>query len=829
MRGLLADALELPAAAIGDEDRLLSDLHLNSLRVAQLVGNAATACGRAIPAEPLSLSDVSVGDLVVMVDALPPSTAEHDETLVPPGVADWHRILVPETRPMEPAATGRRYAWRVFGSGPLREAVAALLSQPSRPDNRPVPSAVLVFLPEDPDDADIDVLLEAAHDAVRHRRLLAVVDHGDTASGFLGTIRQEHPELEVHWIRTMAPHRPEGVTRALRALPDLPPEIVVDERGRSCTVAHAPPPRAAAQKSAQKSAGTSVAAAPRHALGPDDVVLVTGGGKGIGFETALALGRRTGARVALLGRSRQDADSELRANLARLRDSGLAFAYETADVTDAAEVNGALRAITRSLGSVTALVHASGINRPGRFDDLDREAYAEHAAPKVHGLSTVIGALDAAALRVVVTYGSVIGRFGLTGEAHYALANGRLRERTRLLARDLPGCWVCNVDWTAWAEAGMGERLDVIDRLVRAGVVPVPVGRGVELLMELLDTRPGTGTVLATGRLPGLGDPPTPAGHRFIERIHTLVPGVELVAEAELGERDDRYLADHQIDGIPVLPAVCMLEAMAQAAHVLTRRSAAGIEDARFHRPISVPPGGSRTMRICALVRNDGDVDVVLRSDENGYTADHCGGRVVWDGADPPEVPARRSPLPKHDGSGLYGPLFFHGPVFRRLRRYEHLEATGCTAVLASGPPQLGESPLVLGDVARNDATIHVLQACVPHRRLLPVDCGAFRLHTPAAMDGDGGCGDLVVAAVERSHIAADYTYDVVVRDAAGRAVLSWVGLRLRDVGPLSAATGRSAVLLGPYLQRAITALLPRSSLQAQITTMPPGAERTDR
>src|SRR5439155_7768960 len=44
----------------------------------------------------------------------------------------------------------------------------------------------------------------------------------------------------------------------------------------------------------------------RLPLGADGVLLVTGGGKGIGAECALALARTSGARVALLGRSRPE-------------------------------------------------------------------------------------------------------------------------------------------------------------------------------------------------------------------------------------------------------------------------------------------------------------------------------------------------------------------------------------------------------------------------------------------------------------------------------------------------------------------------------------------
>src|SRR5262249_25093831 len=74
------------------------------------------------------------------------------------------------------------------------------------------------------------------------------------------------------------------------------------------------------------------------AMGKGDVLVVTGGGKGITAECALALARDTGAAVGLLGRSAPADDPELAANLERMAAAGVAFHYARADVTSADEV-----------------------------------------------------------------------------------------------------------------------------------------------------------------------------------------------------------------------------------------------------------------------------------------------------------------------------------------------------------------------------------------------------------------------------------------------------------------------------------------------------------
>jgi enediyne polyketide synthase len=109
----------------------------------------------------------------------------------------------------------------------------------------------------------------------------------------------------------------------------------------------------------------------------------------------------------------------------------------------------------------------------------------------------------------------------------------------------------------------------------------------------------------------------------------------------------------------------------------------------------------------------------------------------------------------------------------------------------------------VLGDPARNDASIHALQVCVPHRRVLPVGCEQF-----AVLDG-AAAGPLTLRAVERAAADGLFVYDVEAADETGQVVVRWTGLRLRDVGPLAPDGPWTAARLGPYLERMAAALLP--------------------
>src|SRR5262249_983035 len=107
-------------------------------------------------------------------------------------------------------------------------------------------------------------------------------------------------------------------------------------------------------------------------IGPDDILLVSGGGKGIGAEVELALARATGARLALMGRSEPSQDKVLKENLERIAAAGVGSYYTRADVTDTQAVRAAVAEAEKKLGGrVTALLHAAGVNTPQSIGALD--------------------------------------------------------------------------------------------------------------------------------------------------------------------------------------------------------------------------------------------------------------------------------------------------------------------------------------------------------------------------------------------------------------------------------------------------------------------------
>jgi len=253
------------------------------------------------------------------------------------------------------------------------------------------------------------------------------------------------------------------------------------------------------------------------------VLLVSGGGKGIAAECALALARQTGVRLALLGRSSPEQDPELAANLERLSAAGANYRYLIADVSDEKAVRAAVVQATAELGPVTAILHGAGVNRPTLLRDLDEAACYRTLTPKLLGLRHLLAAVDPERLRLLVGFSSIIARCGLPGEADYALANAWLARAIEAYRQAHPHCHCLTLEWSIWSGVGMGERLGRIDALARQGISAIPPGRGVTLFCELLGRELPASAVVVGGRLPDLPTLPLEQPElpfwRFLERV----------------------------------------------------------------------------------------------------------------------------------------------------------------------------------------------------------------------------------------------------------------------------------------------------------------------
>ncbi len=270
------------------------------------------------------------------------------------------------------------------------------------------------------------------------------------------------------------------------------------------------------------------------------VWLVTGGGRGVTADCAVALAERMGGTFLLAGRSAaapwpdgvaETADlkalrgtlamaarargealqpaeldrharsalagAEIRGTLRRITRAGAAAHYVMLDVSDAGAVAAGLAALVAAHGTITGLVHGAGVLADGRAELKTGKDVARVFAPKVDGLGHLLAHLDLTALTHVGLFSSASAIYGNPGQADYAMANACLNAWTGPIAAAAPGARVAAFCWGPW-DGGMVD--ETLARHFRArGIGLIPRLAGASVFADYLTGGPAGPDVLVVG------------------------------------------------------------------------------------------------------------------------------------------------------------------------------------------------------------------------------------------------------------------------------------------------------------------------------------------
>jgi len=434
-------------------------------------------------------------------------------------------------------------------------------------------------------------------------------------------------------------------------------------------------------------------------LGPNDVVLVSGGARGVTAEVAVALAEAFRPTVVLLGRSpapepeadwlrplldeaaikralhgratgkvspqslnddyrRIAANREVLANLRRIEAHGARVLYRSVDVRNRAAVATVVDSIRGEVGPIHGLIHGAGVLADRKIEDQTDDQFAQVFGTKVGGLDALLAAIGTDELRALVLFSSSTARFGRTGQVAYAAANEVLNKRAAVEAAARPGCRVISVNWGPWAGGMVTPGLKAL--FEAEGIATIPLRAGANYLVDELraTTARPTEVVILGGGGPEpdfLVDEPDHAPVALAP-APAPVPAAELAPSSSLTTVFERVLdlestpilRSHVMDGRPVLPMALILEWLGQAA--MTRHPGmvfAGVDDLRVLKGVVLRGANPETIRVLAGKAERFDDRTVVPVELRGTLADgrdvlHARGSVVLgDGPTaPPEHPA---------------------------------------------------------------------------------------------------------------------------------------------------------------------------------------------
>lgn len=165
--------------------------------------------------------------------------------------------------------------------------------------------------------------------------------------------------------------------------------------------------------------------------------LVTGGTRGIGRATALALADAGADVLFSYQQSREQAEEVARA----IREKGVRSQGYQASVASFDEVQAMAKQIRESFGPVTVLVNNAGITRDRSLLKMTRQMWDEVMSVNLDGLFNVTQAILPGMLETgwgrIINVSSIIGQTGNFGQANYAATKGGSISFTMSVAREV--------------------------------------------------------------------------------------------------------------------------------------------------------------------------------------------------------------------------------------------------------------------------------------------------------------------------------------------------------------------------------------------------------
>jgi NAD(P)-dependent dehydrogenase (short-subunit alcohol dehydrogenase family) len=532
---------------------------------------------------------------------------------------------------------------------------------------------------------------------------------------------------------------------------DLAPDLEVDAAAERLLAELADPNRLVVEVGLSRAGRLTLDAVLQEVAIPEiaehSLLVLSGGGRGITARCATRLAERYRCRFLLLGRSaamvaeppgaetvvgeaelkrliyddlqHQEekpapaavsaryeairAAREIRATLEAIRAAGGTAEYLQVDIADREALATALPPVLERLGPVSGIVHGAGNLADRRIERKSAADFEWVFAPKVRGLANLLACLPTDQLRHLVLFSSVVGFYGNVGQTDYAMANEVLNKVAHRLTRQLPNCRTVAIGWGPW-EAGMVSA-ELKAFFQTHGVETIPAEQGADLLLAELGAHE-TQVILGSALPRPLGA--LPPGERVIRRLSLAA---------------NPFLADHVIQGNPVLPATCALVWLANTCEQLY--PGYRFHTAEHYRVLKgiVFDANCPEEFTVEVTREAGEAErlvceaKVLSTTPDGRTRYHYSARLTLVGTVPasPRDPALA--LSVEAGAAITATLYqsgegslFHGPTFQGVRRI--LAFTPEQIVLECVLPPLdarvqGQFPVQAFDPYAADIEIH--------------------------------------------------------------------------------------------------------------------------
>ncbi|MBU4259184.1 MAG: SDR family NAD(P)-dependent oxidoreductase, partial [Proteobacteria bacterium] len=451
-----------------------------------------------------------------------------------------------------------------------------------------------------------------------------------------------------------------------------------------------------------------------------DVVVVTGGAKGITASAVQALAKHTDSTLILLGRSPEPssepkwletldgeavikkailenelgtqnaspvmlekaykkhmANREISRNLEKLRQDGISVFYYSADIRKPEQLNRILDDVRSAHGHIKCIIHGAGVLDDRFIKDKTINQFERVFDTKVKGLFNLLESTKNDNLRYLVLFSSIAARIGNRGQVDYAMANEVLNKIAQKESLLRPNCRVVSINWGPWDGGMVSNSLKREFKRNKIELIPKDAG-SMCMLYEMM------------------GDKNHPVEIVIGANIIPDEEKLSLTFKREIDVEKYPILKSHVLDGSPVVPFALMAEWLGHGAlHDNPGLFLHGLDDIRILNGIKIGHNKRLIRLMTGKPRKKGsifEVDVEIRDGiKSGIEVIHSRAKAILTDkfSQPPIVD-----ISAYMGSKayfrsideVYDKILFHGVELRGIKEIISYSSKGMLARISSAP-----------------------------------------------------------------------------------------------------------------------------------------------
>ena len=400
-------------------------------------------------------------------------------------------------------------------------------------------------------------------------------------------------------------------------------------------------------------------------LNPGDVVVITGGARGVTASAACALAKRAQPTIVLMGRSphptpepewlaaiddqaaikkailenefsnnnitpvqlekafkKHMANREIMKNLDKIRNSGASVLYYSADVRDFDKVTSILNEVRSAHGPVRGIIHGAGALEDRTIIDKTLDQFENVFDTKVKGLNVLLEATRQDTLKYLVLFSSVTARIGNNGQSDYAMANEVLNKIAQQESIKRPDCKVTSINWGPWDGGMVCSALK--RKFEKSGVELIPIDAGAMCMIHEMmgDNSFPVEVVIGANIIPVKEQNKAKTVCSTLEQPVVLKKKekLSLTLKREIDVDSYPILGAHILDGKPVVPFALIAEWLGHGAlHENPGLFLHGLDDMRIFHGIKLDQGKKLIRLMAGKTRKKGSIFEVNVEIRNGF------------------------------------------------------------------------------------------------------------------------------------------------------------------------------------------------------------------